>query len=165
MGVPAIASKFTGRMSRVKGDSQLCVPSIARNGKSDTCLCDRCHNGCRRRTWAAKSHGAAGNRRGGLRGPSREGNAQQVAYLRTGSAVCLRRRGSPEIADVLPMSDRVLYVQGKKVGTTNVSVFGKDKRLIAILDVEVAIDARAIAEKIVRIWKARALPFQAAKIS
>lgn len=56
--------------------------------------------------------------------------------------------GSPEIADVLPMSDRVLYVQGKKVGTTNVSVFGKDKRLIAILDVEVAIDARAIAEKI-----------------
>lgn len=56
--------------------------------------------------------------------------------------------GSPEIADVLPMSDRILYVQGKKIGTTNVSVFGKDKRIIAILDVEVAIDARAVAEKI-----------------
>ncbi len=56
--------------------------------------------------------------------------------------------GSPEIADVLPMSDRVLYVQGKKIGTTNISVFGKDKRIIAILDVEVAIDARAVAEKI-----------------
>ncbi len=56
--------------------------------------------------------------------------------------------GSPDIADVLPMSDRVLYVQGKKVGTTNVSVFSRDKRLIAILDVEVAIDARAVAEKI-----------------
>jgi len=25
--------------------------------------------------------------------------------------------------DALPMSDRVLYIQGKKVGTTNVSVF------------------------------------------
>src|SRR5262249_31787370 len=31
--------------------------------------------------------------------------------------------GSPDIVDALPMSDRTLYVQGKKVGTTNVSVF------------------------------------------
>jgi Flp pilus assembly secretin CpaC len=29
--------------------------------------------------------------------------------------------GSPDIVDALPMSDRTLYVQGKKVGTTNVS--------------------------------------------
>jgi len=56
--------------------------------------------------------------------------------------------GSPEIADVLPVSDRVLYVQGKKAGTTNVSIFGTDKRIIAILDVEVIIDARAVAERI-----------------
>src|SRR5262249_50384811 len=35
--------------------------------------------------------------------------------------------GAPDIVDALPMSDRVLYIQGKKVGTTNVSV----KRFIA----------------------------------
>src|SRR5262249_19586302 len=29
--------------------------------------------------------------------------------------------GAPDIVDALPMSDRVLYIQGKKVGTTNVS--------------------------------------------
>src|SRR5262249_53124829 len=29
--------------------------------------------------------------------------------------------GAPDITDALPMSDRVLYIQGKKVGTTNVS--------------------------------------------
>ncbi len=56
--------------------------------------------------------------------------------------------GSPEIADVLPMSDRVLYVQGKKAGTTNVSIFSADKRLIGIVDVEVTIDSQSIAEKI-----------------
>ena len=28
--------------------------------------------------------------------------------------------GSPDIVDALPMSDRTLYIQGKKVGTTNV---------------------------------------------
>src|SRR5262245_26874694 len=31
--------------------------------------------------------------------------------------------GAPDIVDALPMSDRTLYIQGKKVGTTNVTVF------------------------------------------
>ena len=31
--------------------------------------------------------------------------------------------GAPEIADVLPMTDSMLYVQGKKVAATNISVF------------------------------------------
>ncbi|MGO9545952.1 MAG: type II and III secretion system protein family protein [Rhodomicrobium sp.] len=56
--------------------------------------------------------------------------------------------GEAEIADVMPISDRVLYLQGKKVGTTNVSVFDHEKRLIGILDVEVTVDERAIASKI-----------------
>ncbi len=56
--------------------------------------------------------------------------------------------GSPEIADVLPVSDRVLYVQGKKVGTTNVSIFDKNKHIIGILDVEVTVDTRAVAQRI-----------------
>lgn len=56
--------------------------------------------------------------------------------------------GSTEIADVLPISDRVLYVQGKKAGTTNVSVFGVDKKLIGVLDVDVMPDTQAIAERI-----------------
>ena len=56
--------------------------------------------------------------------------------------------GSPEIADVLPMSDHIIYVQGKKVGTTNVSVFDKNKHVLAILDIEVTVDARAVSERI-----------------
>jgi len=56
--------------------------------------------------------------------------------------------GSPEIADVLPMSDRIIYVQGKKIGTTNVSVFDNTKRVICVLDIEVTLDTKAIAEKI-----------------
>ena len=56
--------------------------------------------------------------------------------------------GSPDIADVLPISDKVLYVQGKKVGTTNISVFDKDKQLVGVLDVEVTIDIQNIAQKI-----------------
>ena len=56
--------------------------------------------------------------------------------------------GSPEIADLLPMTDHTLYVQGKKVGTTNISVFSADKRLVAVVDLEVALDAAALHGKI-----------------
>jgi pilus assembly protein CpaC len=58
--------------------------------------------------------------------------------------------GSNEIIDVLPISDRTLYLQGKKLGTTNVTVFDSEGRLVSILDVEVAIDIGEIQQKIQR---------------
>ncbi len=56
--------------------------------------------------------------------------------------------GMPEIADVLALSDRVIYIQAKKIGTTNVSVFDADKHLVAVLDVEVTVDTQALAGQI-----------------
>ena len=56
--------------------------------------------------------------------------------------------GSPDIVDALPMSDRALYIQGKKVGTTNVSVFDQSMQLIGVIDVEVALDTGNLQEKI-----------------
>jgi len=56
--------------------------------------------------------------------------------------------GSPDIVDALPMSDRTLYVQGKKVGTTNVSVFDQGMQLIGVIDVEVTLDTGNLQEKI-----------------
>jgi pilus assembly protein CpaC len=59
--------------------------------------------------------------------------------------------GAPDIVDALPMSDRVLYIQGKKVGTTNVM------KLIGVLDVEVAIDTGNLQEKIRSITGSRGI--------
>ena len=56
--------------------------------------------------------------------------------------------GAPEIADALPMNDRTLYVQGKKIGTTNVSVFDTNNKLMGVIDVEVAIDTQSLRNKI-----------------
>jgi pilus assembly protein CpaC len=56
--------------------------------------------------------------------------------------------GAPDIADVMPMSDHSLYIQGKKVGTTNLSVFDQNQRLVSILDVEVAVDVGNLQGKI-----------------
>src|SRR5262245_49636415 len=56
--------------------------------------------------------------------------------------------GAPDIVDALPMSDRALYIQGKKVGTTNVSVFDQSMKLIGVLDVEVTPDIGNLQQKI-----------------
>ena len=56
--------------------------------------------------------------------------------------------GSPDIIDALPMSDRSLYIQGKKIGTTNVSVFDPMMRLIGVIDVEVSLDTGNLQQSI-----------------
>jgi pilus assembly protein CpaC len=57
--------------------------------------------------------------------------------------------GSPEIADVLPMTDTTFYVQGKRVGTTNISVFDWDRHLLAVVDLEVTPDTATLHSNIV----------------
>jgi len=57
--------------------------------------------------------------------------------------------GQPDYADVLPMTDNSIYIQAKKVGTTNVSVFAPDKqRLLGVLDLEVVPDTGNVDAKI-----------------
>ena len=55
---------------------------------------------------------------------------------------------STEFADVTPLTDRSLYIQGKKVGTTSVSMFDQNMQLVELLDLEITIDTRNLQEKI-----------------
>ncbi|MEI8177446.1 type II and III secretion system protein family protein [Aestuariivirga sp.] len=54
--------------------------------------------------------------------------------------------GDPETADVNALSDRTLYVLGRKLGTTNVTLFDEDKNLLAVIDVEVTHDLSGLRE-------------------
>jgi pilus assembly protein CpaC len=56
--------------------------------------------------------------------------------------------GAPDIVDALPTNNQTLYVQGKKAGTTNVSIFDNTGRLIEVLDIEVTPDSANLQEKI-----------------
>jgi pilus assembly protein CpaC len=56
--------------------------------------------------------------------------------------------GSSDIADARPMTDHMLYIQGKKVGTTNVSIYDDGNRLIKVIDVEVGLDTGNLQAKI-----------------
>ncbi len=56
--------------------------------------------------------------------------------------------GQVDLADVLPLSDRSIYIQGKKVGTTNVSLLDADARLIGVLDLDIGLDTNTLEQKI-----------------
>jgi pilus assembly protein CpaC len=55
---------------------------------------------------------------------------------------------STKIADVTPITDRSLFIQGKEIGTTNISVFDDNMQLAEIIDLEVSIDAGNLQAKI-----------------
>lgn len=56
--------------------------------------------------------------------------------------------GDPEIADVMPLTDRTLSVLGRKVGLTRISVYGEGKSLVGVFDVEVSHDVTQISAAI-----------------
>ncbi|MGN7932789.1 type II and III secretion system protein family protein [Sphingopyxis sp. 22461] len=63
--------------------------------------------------------------------------SQTVTFERTfGKAII----GSDEIADIMPISDRSIYVLGKKMGTTSLTVYDKGGRVLSIVDVAVGPD-------------------------
>lgn len=52
--------------------------------------------------------------------------------------------GSAEIADVLPISNRSIYVLGKKNGTTSLTLYDAANRVIAIMDISVGPDVEGL---------------------
>ena len=53
--------------------------------------------------------------------------------------------GNPDIADVTALTDHTLSILGKKLGTTRVSIYGPDRKLIGVFDVEVSYDVSTLA--------------------
>ena len=59
--------------------------------------------------------------------------------------------GDASVADVNPLTDRSLSVLGKKIGTTRVTVYGTDKKPVAIFDIEVSYDISRLSSEIERL--------------
>jgi pilus assembly protein CpaC len=56
--------------------------------------------------------------------------------------------GNPKIADVLALTNRTIYVLGKDLGATNLTVYGPNRKLIAILDLVVSYDVAGLKAKL-----------------
>lgn len=59
--------------------------------------------------------------------------------------------GNPEIADVLPLSLTSVYVLGKGVGSTNLSLYDRSGGLIAVVDLVVGPDVQGLKRKLVEL--------------
>jgi pilus assembly protein CpaC len=56
--------------------------------------------------------------------------------------------GNKEIADVLPVSHNLIYVLGKKYGTTNLMISGPNGRVLAVVDVVVTYDINGLKQRL-----------------
>ncbi|WP_240654591.1 type II and III secretion system protein family protein [Croceicoccus ponticola] len=56
--------------------------------------------------------------------------------------------GNPAIADVLPISDRSIYVLGKSTGTTSLTLYDRANRVIAVMDVSVGPDVEGVRREL-----------------
>ncbi|MCT2559380.1 type II and III secretion system protein family protein [Tsuneonella sp. YG55] len=52
--------------------------------------------------------------------------------------------GNAEVADVVPISERSIYVLGKAFGTTSLTLYDRGNRVIAVMDVEVGPDVEGL---------------------
>ncbi len=57
----------------------------------------------------------------------------------------------PTIADAIVLSPKQIYVTGKGYGSTNLTLWGKDDQILAIFDVEVALDLARLKEQFRRL--------------
>lgn len=57
----------------------------------------------------------------------------------------------PAIADAIVLSPTQIYVTGKGYGSTNLTLWGKDDRILVIFDVEVALDVARLKERFKRL--------------
>jgi pilus assembly protein CpaC len=56
--------------------------------------------------------------------------------------------GNADVADVVPLTNRSIYIVGKRVGVTRLTMLDQDKQLLGIVDVEVTYDLAALRAQI-----------------
>jgi pilus assembly protein CpaC len=56
--------------------------------------------------------------------------------------------GSADIADILPLTDRSIYVLGQQPGTTNISIVDSERRILGVIEVEVTLDIDTVQRRI-----------------
>ena len=56
--------------------------------------------------------------------------------------------GNAEIADVLALTDRSIYVLGKALGSTSLTIYGRNRSLIAVMDLVVTYDINGLKTRL-----------------
>ena len=59
--------------------------------------------------------------------------------------------GNPEIADIVPVTERSVYVLGKAMGTTSLTFYGYGGRVLSVVDIAVGPDVQGLRDQLVRL--------------
>jgi pilus assembly protein CpaC len=86
-------------------------------------------------------------------------NIGKTEDVRTDASFVDLQVGDPEVADVNPLTDKSLSILGRKSGTTRVTAYGENKKLIGVFDVEVSHDTSMLASTL-----AKRFPFAKMKV-
>lgn len=65
--------------------------------------------------------------------------------------------GNPDIADIMPITNRSLYVLGKKMGTTSLTVYDSKGRMVSVVDVAVGPDIVSLRRQMAELMPREAI--------
>ena len=76
-------------------------------------------------------------------------NKSQI--VSTDQAIMRVMIGNPEIADIVPVTDRSVYILGKAMGTTSLTLYGPGGRVLSVVDVAVGPDVQGLRDQLLRL--------------
>lgn len=97
---------------------------------------------------------------GGLHGGTLEVPVNKSQIVSADHAIAKAMVGNPEIADIVPLTDRSVYVLGKSMGTTSLTLYDARGRVLVVLDIAVGPDAEGYREQIARLVPAAQIDAQ-----
>lgn len=74
--------------------------------------------------------------------------AGKTTVLRFDRAITDVRVGDADVADIIPLTDRSIYVIGKEIGGTSLTLFARNRQLIGVVDLNVTHDLFGVKKRL-----------------
>jgi pilus assembly protein CpaC len=87
----------------------------------------------------------------GLHGGTLEVPVNKSQVVSTDRPIAKAMVGNSEIADLVPLTDRSVYVLGKAMGTTSLTLYDPAGRVLVVMDVAVGPDAQGFRDQVQRL--------------
>jgi hypothetical protein len=100
---------------------------------------------------SAASPAAAQYREDGLHGGTLEVPVNKSQVVTADQPIARAMVGNAEIADIVPLTDRSVYVLGKTMGTTSLTLYDRGGRVLVVMDIAVGPDAQGYREQVARL--------------
>ena len=100
---------------------------------------------------SAASPAAAQYREDGLHGGTLEVAINKSQVVTADQPIARAMVGNAEIADIVPLTDRSVYVLGKAMGTTSLTLYDRGGRVLVVMDIAVGPDAQGYREQVARL--------------